>query len=90
MRDRKSFERDLDRALSIAARARSRFQELPPVAGTAQRLKAAVDLAEAIRRLMALREETANRLEALRRCDRSRRAYARAADLGTRERAGKP
>lgn len=90
MRDRKAFERDLDRALSMAARARSQFRNLPPAAAAADRLKAAVDVAEAVRRLLALREETAIRLSALRRCDRSRRAYARAADLGLRERAGKP
>ena len=86
MRDRADFERDLDRAMGLAARARSRFQDLPDNAPRPDRIKAAVALAEAVKSLIALREETAVRLGALRCRGRSRRAYAQAANLGTGER----
>ena len=90
MRDREDFERDLDRAIGLAARARRGFQELPAEAPRSDRLKAAVALAEAVKSLMALREETGARLGALRCRDRSRRAYAQAANLQTRNRGDRP
>ena len=74
MRDREEFQRDLDHAMGLAARARRAFQELSAEAPRTDRLMAAVALAEAVKSLMALREETGTRLGALRCRDRSRRA----------------
>ena len=86
MRDRDAFEQDLDRAMGMAARVRRQFHELPPQASAVERLRAAVALAEAIKILVELRDETAVRLGTLRHGGRSRLAYKRAADLGGRDR----
>ena len=82
MRNRREFERDADRALTTATRARRQARTLARHVSSSDRLAARAALAEAINRLSALRDEAAVRLGTLRRHGRSHQAYARIAGLG--------
>ena len=90
MRDRRNFERDANRALRTAACARRHARTLARHASRGDRLAAGFALAEAIRALRTLRDETAVKLETVRRHGRSHRAYAQIVSIGADGRGVKP
>lgn len=85
MKDRKAFETDLEHGLRRVARAGGLAIRLERSAPRDDCLRAATDLAVAIRDLNALRVETAERLRAVRSHNRSQHAYSEAANLSDRK-----